>query len=280
MEKIVIVLQGREWAINSIDFACYLAQEGRSRIQGYFLEEPVYEELPRLRRIGGLAYVEPIISADIPEEQSAHAFLQRRMENFVTHCQGKGIVTTASALPADRLGELIQQTKFADLLVVDAAAVPGSQPPDSIPSPTVQYILSAAQCPVFIAPVSQMHPEHVIFCYDGSASAVLAMKQFAYLFPELSGLKATAVCVGDNDQPDAEEVRALTTWMSRHFAFNEFVSLHGKLEDVLYPFVLKHSKAILVMGAYGRGAVSRFFTQSSADYFIGTLSCPIFITHD
>lgn len=279
MEKILIVVQGRDWAINSIDFACYLGQEGRSLIQGYFLEEPAYAELPRMRNIGGLTYVEPIVSADIPEEQAEHAYTKRRMENFLSHCQNSGVVATAASLPADRIGELIRQTRFADLLVIDAAAVPDRQPPESIPSPAVQRLLSDAQCPVFIAPVSQMHPEHVIFCYDGSASSVFAMKQFAHILPEMSGLKATAVRVGE-DKDSMEEVHALTSWMSRHFAFNEYVSLGGKLEDTLYPFVLKHNKPILVMGAYGRGAVSRFINQSSADYFIGALSCPIFITHD
>jgi len=55
--------------------------------------------------------------------------------------------------------------------------------------------------------------------------------------------------------------------------------LKGDPDSKLFEELLVRKNIFLVMGAYGRNAVSRFFKRSQADMLIKAVSQPIFIAH-
>jgi hypothetical protein len=58
-----------------------------------------------------------------------------------------------------------------------------------------------------------------------------------------------------------------------------FEALKGETGTKLFDFLFKRKNMFLVMGAYGRNALSQFFKRSHADLLIKTVSQPIFIAH-
>jgi len=278
MEKILLVVIGSAPAANALEFACHLSGMSRSKLAGYFFESSQYAARPTMKTVHGMPYVETVLSSDMPDYDLKRKKMEAHIRLFQSTCDEKGIPASVHYMDEPVLEGLIAESRFADLIVVDAAA---SYTPDSeeAPNPFVKELLAGAQCPVIIAPSANTAVDEIVFCYDGSPSALFAMKQFTYLLPELTDTKGTIVQVKKKDELPAEEKRRATAWLSRHFSYVDYVTLEGKPEDELITYLLKKKYCMVVMGAYGRNMVSRFFKHSHADLLIKTLAYPLFITH-
>ncbi|HLI93783.1 MAG TPA: universal stress protein, partial [Puia sp.] len=115
--------------------------------------------------------------------------------------------------------------------------------------------------------------------YDASASAVWAIKQFTYLFPEYHDKKVLVVNVRNSRDEFIEESFKMKEWLREHYQDVEFHVLTGNPSDQLFAFLLERKNSFVVMGAYGRGILSRFLRPSSARLIVRTLNLPIFVTH-
>jgi len=70
-------------------------------------------------------------------------------------------------------------------------------------------------------------------------------------------------------------------FMKRHFPKAKYSIMKGWAEDE----IVKHLKqtsgnAIVVLGAYRRGTVSRWFRESMADTLMKEVKVPLFIAHN
>ncbi|MET6996754.1 universal stress protein [Chitinophaga defluvii] len=278
MEKIILVILGAAPAPNALNFACYLSDLTRSRLTGLFFQKDLYTEQPALKQLYGMTYVESIVSGDLPEHNVKKRQIEEHMRNFKENCEEKGIQASTRYIQEPILEEIISESRFSDLIIVDAAVSYTTEAKD-IPATLLKEILSSAQCPVIIAPVIQEPIEEIVFCYDGSPSSIFAMKQLTYLLPELTESRGTVLQIQKEGEVAPSEKKMITTWLSKHFTYSDFTVLKGNTEDELFTYLLKKKHALIVMGAYGRGIVSRFFKHSHADLLIKTLAYPVFITH-
>jgi nucleotide-binding universal stress UspA family protein len=55
--------------------------------------------------------------------------------------------------------------------------------------------------------------------------------------------------------------------------------LKGDASDELFGFLIDWKNAIVVLGGYGRGILSRFLKPSHASLVLRTINLPIFIAH-
>ena len=102
------------------------------------------------------------------------------------------------------LPELKRETRFADLLLISSEKFFENM----IGGTASDYMNDAihnVECPVVVIPEKFSFPQRNVIAYDGTASSVYAMKQFAYLFPELCSSETLLVYSKDkegNDLPD------------------------------------------------------------------------------
>jgi hypothetical protein len=274
MEKIILVISGDKPAPNVLDFACQLAGITRARLTGFFFQSQPIQNT----QLYGLPFADAFANTDQPEQELYQHKPDALVESFRHTCSGKGIPASAHYTESGVLEALINESRFADLIVADAATAALDE--NDVPSSFMKQLLADAKCPVIVAPVASMPIEEIVFCYDGSPSSILAMKQFAYLLPELEDKKASAVQVKkDDDMPD-EERRHITHWLSNHYTYSGFMVLKGShADDELFTYLLKKRNAIVVMGAYGRNLLSMFLRRSQADLLIQSLAYPVFIAH-
>jgi hypothetical protein len=97
----------------------------------------------------------------------------------------------------DIVNFLIQETVFADLLILDehlSFTYVGAQQLSSF----VIDILEDAHCPVLVVPEKARVTEHVYLCYDGTPSSVMAIKMYSYLFPEWCSKPTTLVSFNES----------------------------------------------------------------------------------
>ena len=175
--------------------------------------------------------------------------------------------------------EIVFESRFADLMVIDPE-ISFYNRDEPLPSHFVKEVLMKAECPVLLAPEKFDDIEEVVFCYDGSASSVFAIKQFSYLLPELYDKKVLLLEISQStEERFTERHQRMMDWLRNHYHSVYFHSLYGEIKEELFHFFFMKRSMFVVIGAYGRSILSNFFKKSNADILIRTVDLPIFITH-
>lgn len=277
MKKILLAIDAEHMDTEVIHFACNIARLTHSTLTGIFLSN-YKEEVQMINMVIGMPYVENVVIGNIPDtilqqKQAAH------IQQFEKTCDVKGVrcqvYCNNSSNPAR---SIIDESRFADLVILQAT-MSIEKKLEEVPTGFVKEVLAEAECPVLVAPLSLADIEEVVFAYDGSPSAVFAIKQFTYLFPELTDKRAIVLQVNKDETLPVTEKEKLGKLLRMHYSGIGFHVLQGKPSDELFGYLLGKQNTIVVMGAFGRGWLSGLFKPATADLLLKTLNLPFFITH-
>jgi nucleotide-binding universal stress UspA family protein len=273
MEKILLAMDGYEQNTYAIDFACYLAKLTHSRLTGVFLEgnqergETDIDLQEEAEPIGGLAgravATDPVL---------------RCVQLFREACLCREVVAKVHRDRGVPVADILLESRFSDLIVVDPETSFHNLDKE-FPGRFIRDVLLTAECPVVVSPYQFDSLDEVIFAYNGTSSSVYAIKQFTYLFPEFKHKKAHVVDVRKGEETAIEEQYKMKEWLSAHYLDVAFTLLKGDPSDELFGYLLERKNAIVVLGAYGRGILSRFLKPSHASLLLRTINLPIFIAH-
>lgn len=276
MEKILLALDRRVINMNVVDFACYLARLTRSELTVILLqnEEP---ETTGAKDMDQLRHEAEGESAVLERKQTKKT-TEDNLLLFESACQNRGIRIRIHQNEGEPISEIISESRFADMLVVDPEMSLGSRR-EAVPTHFIKEVLTNSECPVVIAPYSFNGIEEIVFAYDGGASATFAMKQFSYLFPELEDLKLTILQVSEEQQVPLIEKQKLIEFLQMHYSSIGFRIFEGKASDELFKFLHDKKNIFVVIGAYGRKKLSGLFRHSTADLLLKAVNLPVFIAH-
>lgn len=279
MEKILLVIDAVYPSKNALDFACYLARLTKSKVTGVFLETRELSESPVLKQLHKMTHVDIAGEEDADEQKNKDEHLvEKNIARFKESCICRDVnysLHRSHGLPVD---ELVQESRFADIIVTDAATSFNKQF-EGMPSEFVRELLKRSECPVIIAPETFGAINEIVFTYNGSPSSLFAIKQFTYLFPQLSNTKATLLQVNSKGQWHGTDKNKLKEWLTDHYTNLSFEAIKGTADTTLFNYLFNKKNMFLVMGAYGRNALSEFFIPNPAEMLIKTVTQPIFITH-
>lgn len=278
MEKILLVMGEDELSMRALDFACYLGRLTHSTITGVILENLPADQRPMLTAGQGLSSVNWNIDEPSSQYTRKRSSMEATLSRFKDACENRSVqcrIHRDWGVPAECV---VYESRFADLIVVDAAT--SFHPAfEGTPTEFVKDILKDAECPVIIAPENFDGFNEIVFAYDGSRSSASAIKQFTYLLPELDDKKVILLQINEDGEWTADEKRRWTEWLVNHYSAIGFQALKGAVDDKLFDYLFGRKNCMVVMGAYGRNSVSRFFKKSHADRIIKTMTLPIFISH-
>jgi hypothetical protein len=278
MKKIVVLIDALHFKPGILDFAAYIASLGKSALSGVFVENEKIEAAPSMKSIGGQLYVEEITLT--AEERKVHKNrVQINIEEFKKICFSKGIQAIAHYDTGNPLDDVVIETRYADLLIVDPSTSFGAE--GEVPSKFITELLAKAECPVLVAPENFAGIDELVFAYNDSASSAFAIRQFYYQLPELSDRKVTVLHIKEDEGKD-ENINLFTEWLKMHYPAVSFVTLPGDPAETMFKYFLEHewqSKLVLVTGAFGRTGLSSFFKRSTAELVLKTVDIPIFIAH-
>ncbi|SEW39509.1 hypothetical protein SAMN05428988_5099 [Chitinophaga sp. YR573] len=277
MKKILVILNGGN-THNTISFACYMAGFTEARLTAIFPHAIPYGKEPAQKQVYGYAYVESIVESDLSVNESYVKEVQKQQQLFSETCENRGIPYHVFKGNEVRTEELIAECRFADMIILDTAADMRHHQKEERDKLT-RSLLANAECPVIIAPAVHEPIDEIILCYDGSASAVFAMKQLTYLLSGLENTKITALQVSDDNEWKKTRNNRLREWMTDNYKYVDIEIVKATAEKELFNILLKKSNTLVVMGAYGRGTLSRFFHQSMAEQLLDLSPLPVFITH-
>ena len=272
MEKLLLAQDAQSLKINAIDFACYVARLTRSRLTGVFLEDVQSERTLSASQVPyrGLVGDPQVADAKVVAEENIRLFREA--------CVCRGVTSRIHRDRGVPTREILEESRFADLIVVDPE-ISFTQGNESLPGHFVHDLLSKTECPVLIAPFDFDSIEKIYFAYNSTPSSMFAIKQFTYLFPELVKRKIEVLNVRSGADGTLEEAFKMKEWMREHYEDVGYVLLKGDPADQLFAYLLEKKNGVVVMGAYGRGILSRFFKPSHARLIIKTVNMPIFVAH-
>jgi hypothetical protein len=269
MKKVLVAIYARQVSTNMLDFACYIAKLTHSKLTGIFLDNK--------KALAGaaneFAYESQTITAEAKEP-----LVKESVRLFTEACNNRGANCSVRHEEGMPDIDIIKESRFAELIIVDPEMSFREQKED-IPSGFIKELLSRSECPVILSPFSFYGIDEIVFAYDGSAASVFAIKQFIYLFPELTGKKLTVLQVNEHDNDKMIEKDKIGELLQMHFSSIGFQLLYGKAGDELLGYLLGKKNRIVVMGAFGRSMLSDFFKHSTAELIIKTINLPVFIAH-
>ena len=211
------------------------------------------------------------------EEEESEA-VQRNIERFERLCQKNNIVYRVHRDFFDfALPELKKETRFSDLAILSSESFYKNLG-TGIPNEYLKEVLHSAECPVLVVPEKFNFPESNILAFDGSESSAYAIKQFAYLFPELSKNKTLLVYAAEEEKELPQKIY-IKELAGRHFPDLTLFALDINPKKYFASWIRDKKSAILVCGAYGRSSLSQLFKTSFVSDVIGDHQLPVFIAH-
>ncbi len=278
MEKIILGIDARQINTKALYFACYIANLTRSKLTGIFLENLPVEDVPVMKRLYGIPYVETIVAADIPGNDLKKKVCEQNIRLFREICDSKAVNCSVHRDKGVPAAELVAESRFADLLIADTD-LSFRDKQEKPPSAFLNEVLAKSECPVVIAPSDFYGIDEILFAYDGNASSLFAIKQFTYLFPELYGKKITIMEVGEKGDLPITEKKKIGELLQMHYSSIGFQFLQGRASNELFAYLIGRKNVFVVMGAFGRNMLSAFFRPSTAELLVQTLDLPLFIAH-
>jgi hypothetical protein len=203
------------------------------------------------------------------------------VRQFELVCSQSGIEYTFHRNEGIAIQELKQESIFADLIVINDSET-FNRFSENPPTRFIKELLADVQCPVLIVPNEFKPIEKITLLYDGGPSSVFAIKMFSYLFGNLPDVPVLEFTVKDQMQGShLPNNKLMREFIKRHFPKAKYIVEKGKAEEQV-PDHLRHHKGneLVVLGAYRRSEISRWFKISMADILMKELDIPLFVAHN
>lgn len=272
MRKLAVAFEGSVFPQAPLEFARRINQVTPVLLAGVFV--PQVEVANVLNYAGGLSG--PTFFS-VPGSNDAKT-IQENIRRFEDLCRVNDIKFIVHYDGGDfPVQKLKKESRFADLLILGTSGVG-----DPWGSTTIDYLASIGhnvECPLLVVPEGFAFPKKIILAYDGNQSSVFAIKQFAYLFPELLSLRVELVFVHKEADDNLPFIEMLTELMESHFRDYEITKLRFNHFSDFSEWLRKDKEGILVCGSFGRSGFSELFRKSFAGKIIEDRVIPVFVAH-
>jgi hypothetical protein len=277
MKKIIAAFDGLRFSESTLQYAIWLAQQQPTQITAVFLTESnrlgyeLYETIVE-QSIGGKEVVEQIDKADA-------AVMAESIHRFETACREAKIHYSVHRDNKMALTELLQESVFADALIIEAEET-FSYLESNLPGSFIKHLLHKAECPLVVLPRKFTPIHKFVFLYDGHPSSVFAMKMFSYTMPKIPNAEVEIIFAKEsNETLHLPHNKLIREWAKTHFPGAIIKVLKGG-EDGLAKILSKEDPGIMVIaGAYDRSTASMIFHGSLADKLMNVTDAPLFIAH-
>ena len=261
MEKIITLFNVLHAPWHVLSFAINLAKESGGNITGVFLSPSSKHKtypFPNDMNLTEETLSEQMISKENEE------LLNDDIKLFNDECAYSGI--SADVKSNVSIDQFIDDCKPEHLIIADTRAE------------FINTLLPKISCPVLLTG-EKAAPNKSVLMLDERESSRHAIKKFAEVLPKFTELPATIVSVNLNDEQNSANA-AFVKSLHGTFKDLEVKKLNGNIERELLNFLQNgNDDSIVVMGAFGRSGVSRFFQDSLANVVLDETRLSLFIVH-
>jgi len=265
MKRIIAAFDGLKYSASTRDYAIALAKGTNMHLTAVFLDDFTYTSY----KVYELITKEGVSEKKLKQLAQKDADIRKKAAaDMEITCRKAGIRYN------------VHQSIYADLLIIDSSETL-THYEETLPTRFIRDLLAEVQCPVLLVPKKYRPVKQISLLFDGGPSAVHAIRMFSYMYPVTDNIPVEVLSVKgmsrDKHLPDNNLMREFITY---HFPRATFKVLKGLPEMEIVRYLHSTNKnPLVVLGAYRRGSVSRWFKASMADELMLELDAPLFIAH-
>jgi len=272
MKKLLLPFEGKRFPRELLNFVGVIRPKMPVTLTAAFVQETDYATMSH--KCG--AYEETGYPSCGKDEERMVRYNSRLLKQFCDendikykiHADKEGF-----ALPCLR-----KESRCADLLLLSSKHF--FEDADQYqPNACTKEMIRHAECPVLLLPDNASLPGELILAYDGSAASFFAIRQFAYLFPELCHLQATLVFLNDGRADEIPEAAAIRELGTTHFKKFRMLNLRTKAADFYDIWLGMMNNPWLISGSFGRQAHAQLNFGGFSYEVIRRNLMPVFIAH-
>lgn len=274
MKKIIVAFDGTVFSEGALEYAFHLSAGDAAMILGVFIEDLSYVGYATLFGEDYFTFNSALLEKMEHEDDDKFAESMAKFENI---CKQKGVSYQVHLDKGVPVNELVRESLFADLIVIGYRTFFSNVMGEAS---FLKDVLLDAECPVLAVP-DDFHPiESLLLSFDGKSPSVYAVKQFTQLFPALTQtLPATLLSITRSKEEKPDYQQLMHEYVSAHYRTIDTENYTGEAEDAILQVAERMQHPLIIMGAFGRNAVSRFFSRSAASKLLKNQSLPIFVSH-
>ena len=269
MKKILLAFDGEHFSDGAFEFASAINKKERILLTGVFLSQVEAKNL--------WAYAVGVPPAVVPVLEEDADIAEETIERFKELCELNSIeYSIHKDFNGFVIPEITRETKFADLLLIGSETFYRN-----LGAGLNDYLMNTlhkAACPVLLVPESFVFPQSNILAYDGSDASVYAIKQFAYIFPELCDNPTLLVFCENHDEsiPAKEYIQELA---ETHFSDLQILKLETDPKKGFKNWIAEKKNSLLISGAFGRSTFSQTFKKSFVADIVKEHQLQVFVAH-
>ena len=270
MKKILVLINDYMVPATALNFAIKFAVQNEATLFGIFVQSLKYSDDSYLFPSDiNLTDQDSTIATDEDEHLQ---FLDTSIKSFAGTCVTANVSFKTHVVSNNHLDTLIDYSAFADLIVCDADTPPIQY--------TMNTFLADTHCPVVMINRDYIDINTLVFTYDDKLSSIYAIRLFTYLFGLYKDLPVHFVSVLPKNVLGLEYDDLIREWLPLHYPNANIEIIKGETKKELTNYINRLSNPLIIMGSFGRNALSRFFKESQANYIMTQTNAPIFIAHN
>ena len=279
MKKFLAVFDGYKMSASTMEYAIQLTKLADAHLVGVFLNEFIYHSYSAYEVMTTYKDYEEVLKKlnAKDEEKREKAALE-----FQNTCEKEGIRFSIHKNKNIATQELKRESMFADLIIINESET-FTKYKETLPTRFIKDLLGDVQCPVLVVSSSFKPINKIILLYDGAPASLHAIKMFSYVLGNPQNLPVEVFTVKEKKKETLHLPgnKLMREFVKRHFPKATFTVVKGDPEMEISHYMRKHSgDELVVLGAYQRGELSRWFKISMADILMKELNIPLFIAHN
>lgn len=279
MKKFLAVFDGYKMSKSTLQYSIELAKLENAHLVGVFLDEFIYHSYSVYKVMTTEKDAENVLEK---LDEKDNKLRDESVMQFQKECGKAGIHYSIHRDKNLALQELKEESMFADLVIINEYET-FTRYKEKPPGRFIKDLLGDIQCPVLVVPGSFKEIDKILLLYDGAPSSLYAIKMFSYLLNHLKSLPVEVYTVKENYMaalrlPGNKRMREFIKW---HFPKATITVEKGIAEEQIPGYLRNHKEnELVIMGAYRRGEISRWFKTSMADILMRETEMPLFIAHN
>lgn len=274
----VAAFDGLRFSNSTLNYALFFSEFSGYPLTGLFLEDISYKGYPVEKILATEAKPEKLIEE---MEEKDRKKREDAVNKFQSLASKRGVDYSTVKSHNIAIQEIRHQSMFSDLIIIDKKESFTRQKQD-IPTRFIKDVISTIHSPVVIVPQTYRPIDKTVFLYDGSPASIHALKMYGshfrdfdfpleliYVDNQKSGKK--------NSLPANKEIRK---YLKMNFSNIQYTLLHGNAEEEISGYLKNNMEnELVVLGAYKRSELSRWFKSSMADILMKETNAPLFIAN-
>jgi nucleotide-binding universal stress UspA family protein len=263
MKKIITLFDVQNTPWHVLSFAIKIAKQNSLPVTGVFLQyhKRSDQKYPFPSDLG-------LTKGKLSDEFISHEndlLTDDNINLFKDECENAGVNFEINK--AMMISDVISKSAQDELIIADTRA------------PFLDELLPGISTPICLTSEDDL-PRKLVLLLDEGNSSRNAIKTFAATLPQLTSLPAEVVSINLNEQQSSENEMYVTNNLQGLFPSLTIQRLVGNVEKTLLKFLNdKQDHVMVVMGAFGRSQVSRFFKDSLANVILENTRLSLFIVH-